>query len=78
MINLRRKGNFKRPAETRGKFNIGKTIKKDQKKFLVEMLLGIGKLILSFQEELMEKQKAIIELLSKFPKELVKTITCDR
>ncbi len=28
---LRRKGNFKRPAETRGKFNIGKTIKKRPK-----------------------------------------------
>ena len=26
--NLRIKGTFKRPAETRGKFNIGKTIKK--------------------------------------------------
>lgn len=28
---LRRKGKFKRPAETRGKFNIGKTIKKRPK-----------------------------------------------
>ena len=31
MENLRRKGTFKRPAETRGKFNIGKTIKKRPK-----------------------------------------------
>ena len=31
MQNLRRKGTFKRPAETRGKFNIGKTIKKRPK-----------------------------------------------
>ena len=28
---LRRKGKFKRPAETRGRFNIGKTIKKRPK-----------------------------------------------
>ncbi len=28
---LRRKGNFKRPAETRGRFNLGKTIKKRPK-----------------------------------------------
>ena len=31
MQNLTRKGTFKRPAETRGKFNIGKTIKKRPK-----------------------------------------------
>lgn len=31
ITHLRRKGKFKRPAETRGKFNIGKTIKKRPK-----------------------------------------------
>lgn len=31
MKKLRRKGKFKRPQETRGRFNIGKTIKKRPK-----------------------------------------------
>ena len=31
IIHLRRKGSFKRPAETRGRFNLGKTIKKRPK-----------------------------------------------
>lgn len=109
MINLRRKGNFKRPAETRGKFNIGKTIKKRPKEVFNRNTFGhweadtvvsgridgkakssycfvtlaerksrlyVCKHISDRKEETVTK--AIVELLSKFPKELVKTITCDR
>lgn len=46
---LRRKGKFKRPAETRGRFNIGKTIKKGLKKYIKEILSVIGKLIQLFR-----------------------------
>ncbi len=52
---LRRKGNFKRPAETRGKFNIGKTIKKRPKEVYKGMSLDIGKLIQLFQGGKMER-----------------------
>lgn len=55
MQNLRRKGTFKRPAETRGKFNIGKTIKKRPKKFISEIHMDIGKQILLYLAEKMEK-----------------------
>ena len=37
---LRRKGNFRRPAETRGKFNIGKTIKKRPKEVFKRKTFG--------------------------------------
>lgn len=47
---LRRKGKFKRPAETRGKFNLGKTIKKGLRKYTKEIHLDIGKLTPLFQE----------------------------
>ena len=106
---LRRKENFKRPAETRGKFNIGKTIKKRPKEVFGRNAFGhqeadtvvsgridgkakssycfvtlaerksrlyVCKHISDRKEETVTK--AIIELLSKFPKELVKTITCNR
>lgn len=46
---LRRKGKFKRPAETRGKFNLGKTIKKGLRKYTKEIHLDIGKLTQLFQ-----------------------------
>ncbi len=106
---LRRKGKFKRPAETRGRFNIGKTIKKRPKEIYKRNELGHweadtvvsgriqGKALSSWcfvtlaerksrlyickhipdrKEETVTK--AIIELLSRYPDELVKTITCDR
>lgn len=109
MQNLRRKGKFKRPAEKRGKFNIGKTIKKRPKEVYNRNTFGhweadtvesgridhqrkskycfvtlaerksrfyICKLLPDRKEE--SVTKAIIELLSEFPQELVKTITCDR
>lgn len=109
MKKLRRKGKFKRPAEKRGKFNIGKTIKKRPKEVYNRNTFGhweadavesgridhqrkskycfvtlaerksrlyICKLLPDRKEE--NVTKAIIELLSKFPQELVKTITCDR
>ena len=106
---LRRKGKFKRPAETRGKFNIGKTIKKRPKEVYKRTTFGhweadtvesgriahqrkskycfvtlaerksrlyLCKLLPDRKEE--NVAQAIIELLSQFPPELVKTITCDR
>lgn len=106
---LRRKGNFKRPAETRGKFNVGKSIKKRPKEVYKRNTFGhweadtvvsgrkngkllssccfvtlaerksrlyIAKHIADRREETVTK--AIVELLSQYPKELVKTITCDR
>lgn len=109
MQNLRRKGKFKRPSEKRGKFNIGKTIKKRPKEVYSRNAFGhweadtvesgridhqrkskycfvtlaerksrfyICKLLPDRKEE--NVTKAIIELLSEFPQELVKTITCDR
>ncbi len=38
MTRLKRKGKFKRLAETRGRFNIGKTIKNDQRNFIRDIL----------------------------------------
>lgn len=109
MQNLRRRGKFKRPSEKRGKFNIGKTIKKRPKEVYSRNAFGhweadtvesgridhqrkskycfvtlaerksrfyICKLLPDRKEE--NVTKAIIELLSEFPQELVKTITCDR
>lgn len=107
---LRRKGKFKRPAETRGRFNLGKTIKKRPKEVYKRNTFGhweadtvvSGKLnnctlkskycfvslaerktrlylvkwIPNRKEETVTN--AIIELLKDFPKEAVKTITCDR
>lgn len=106
---LRRKGKFKRPAEKRGKFNIGKTIKQRPKSVYNRKELGhweadtvesgrmdhkrkskycfvtlaerksrlyIAKLIPDKSAK--NVTKAIIELLSEFSKELIKTITCDR
>ncbi|BCR35456.1 IS30 family transposase [Mariniplasma anaerobium] len=106
---LRRKGKFKRPAETRGRFNIGKTIKKRPKEVYKRHTLGhweadtVESGRVNFQRKskycfvtLAERKSrlylvkllpdrtsenvtaAIIELLSQFPPELVKTITCDR
>lgn len=106
---LRRKGNFQRPAETRGKFNIGKTIKKRPKEVYKRSTFGHweadtvvsgrknGKALSSYCFVTLAERKsrlyiakhvpdrkeetvtnAIIELLSQYPKELVKTITCDR
>lgn len=46
MKNLRRKGKFKRPAETRGKFNDGgRTLKNVLKKSIKEKILVIGRAI---------------------------------
>lgn len=106
---LRRKGKFKRPAETRGKFNIGKTIKKRPKSVYKRNELGhweadtvvsgkydnklkssycfvtlverksrycIAKQIPNRKAETVTK--AIIELLSDLPDDLVLSITCDR
>lgn len=109
MKKLRRKGKFKRPAETRGRFNIGKTIKKRPKEVYKRNTFGhweadtvesgrfnhqrkskycfltlaerksrlyLVKLIPDRTSE--NVTKAMLELLSQFPSELVKTITCDR
>lgn len=109
MKKLRRKGKFKRPQETRGRFNIGKGIKKRPKsvykrndfghweadtvesgrtghqrksKFCFVTLaerksrLYLAKLVPNKSQEIVTE--AIIELLSKFPSDFVKTITCDR
>lgn len=107
---LRRQGKFKRPAETRGKFNIGKTIRKRPKEVYNRYNFGhweadtvvsgkadnytlkskycfvtlaerktrlyLCKWIPDRKEETVTK--AIIELLEQFPKNAVKTITCDR
>ncbi len=109
MTQLRRKGKFKRPAETRGRFNIGKTIKKRPKEVYKRETIGhweadtVESGRVNFQRKskycfvtLAERKSrlylvkllpdrtsenvtaAIIELLSQFPQELVKTITCDR
>ena len=109
MQNLRRKGTFKRPAETRGKFNIGKTIKKRPKEVYKQNTYGHweadtvvsgrknGKALSSYCFVTLAERKsrlyiakhipdrkdetvtnAIIELLKEYPKDLVKTITCDR
>jgi IS30 family transposase len=40
MTKLRRKGKFKRPQETRGRFNIGKTIKKRPKEVYTRQTIG--------------------------------------
>lgn len=110
ITHLRRQGRFKRPAETRGKFNLGKTIKKRPKEVFKRNTFGhweadtvvsekidnytlkskycfvslaerktrlyLVKWIPDRKEETVTK--AIIELLKDFPKEAVKTITCDR
>jgi IS30 family transposase len=109
MKKLRRKGEYKRPAEKRGKFNIGKTIAKRPKHIYKRKELGhweadtvesgrvnnipkssycfvtlaerksrlyLAKLLPDRKAETVKK--AIIELLSPFPKEMRKTITCDR
>ena len=107
---LRRQGKFKRPAETRGRFNIGKTIKKRPKEVYNRNNFGhweadtvvSGKLdnrtlkskycfvslaerktrlyLVKWIPDRTEETvtNAIIELLQKFPKDAVKTITCDR
>lgn len=107
---LRRKGKFKRPAETRGRFNIGKTIKKRPKEIYKRkdyghweadtvvsgkfsnhelkskccfVTLAERKSRLYLVKHIKDRKdetvtNAIIELLSVYPKELVKTITCDR
>jgi transposase, IS30 family len=109
MTKLRRKGKFKRPQETRGRFNIGKTIKKRPKDVFKRKTIGhweadtvesgrigsqrkskycfvtllerksriyIAKLLPDRTE--INVTKAIIEVLSGFPNDQVKTITCDR
>lgn len=107
---LRRQGKFKRPAETRGRFNIGKTIKKRPKEVYNRNNFGhweadtvvSGKLdnrtlkskycfvslaerktrlyLVKWIPDRTEETvtNAIIELLKNFPKDAVKTITCDR
>lgn len=109
MKKLRRKGKFKRPQETRGRFNIGKKINKRPKEVYKRKTLGhwevdtvesgrikhkrkskfcfvtlaerksrqyIAKLLPNRTEPIVTA--AIIELLSEYPSDLVKTITCDR
>lgn len=109
MTKLRRKGKFKRPQETRGRFNIGKTIKKRPKDVHKRKVIGhweadtvesgrvghtrkskycfvtlierksriyIAKLLPDRTQE--NVTRAIIEILSQYPKDYVKTITCDR
>lgn len=106
---LRRKGKMSGIKETRGKFNVGKTIKKRPKEIYKRKTFGhweadtvvsgkndrelkskycfvtlaerksrlyLAKHIPDRKEETVTK--AIVELLSQFPKEFVKTITCDR
>ena len=109
MTKLRRKGKFKRPAETRGRFNIGKRISKRPKEVYKRTTIGHWEadtvesgrinhqrkskycfvtlaerksrlyLVKLLPDRTSERvTEAIIELLSQFPKHLVKTITCDR
>lgn len=102
---LRRKGKSSKTSETRGKFNIGKTIKQRPTEVYTRKTLGHweadtvvsgsgnGKSVIVtiverksriLHTKLLLNRKhdnvtdAIIEILSVYPKELVKTITVDR
>lgn len=96
MKKLRRKGKFKRPQETRGRFNIGKTIKKRPKSVYKREEIGhIRKssyclvtlverksrytlsMVLPNRREVLVTP-AIINMMSKLPSYIVKTITCNR
>jgi len=102
---LRRKGKSRGNKETRGKFNLGKSIRKREKAIYKRkefghweadtVVSGRGKSKVCFATIAERKTrfyiavkmpnrnadtmaKAIIEALSEFPSEAVKTITCDR
>lgn len=106
---LRRKGKMTDKKETRGKFNIGKRIKKRPKEVYKRETFGhweadtvvSGRNDRTYKSKacfvtLAERKsrlylckhvpdrreenvtKAIVEILSRFPNDLVKTITCDR
>lgn len=102
---LRRKGKSRGKKETRGKFNLGKTIRKRDKSVYKRLefghweadtvVSGRGKSKACFATLAERKTryyiavkmpnrnadtmaKAIIAMLSEFPDEAVKTITCDR
>lgn len=80
MNNLRRKGKFKRPSETRGKFNDkGRTIRKSKYCFvtLAERKSRYYIAILVENRKSENVTPAIINALKEFPKDLVKTITFD-
>lgn len=109
MRRLRRKGRFKRPQETRGRFNVGTSIRKRPREVykrtevghweadtvesgrighvrkssfcLVTLVERKARFTLSMvlpnrKEETVTP--AIIKLFSTLPKDMVKTITCDR
>lgn len=109
MKKLRRKGKFKRPQEKRGRFNIGKTIRKRPREVYKRSTYGHwevdtvesgrfghqrkSKFCFVTLAERKSRQylalqvpnksekvvtEAIIKLLSSYPSNLVKTITCDR
>jgi len=102
---LRRKGKNHLGKETRGKFNLGKSIRKRDKSVYKRqeighweadtVVSGLGKSKACFATLAERKTryyiamkipnrkaetmaKAVIEMLNTYPKELVKTITCDR
>lgn len=102
---LRRKGKSHKRKETRGKFNLGKSIRKRDKSVYKRIeaghweadtvVSGQGKSKVCFATIIERKTRfylamkipnrhadtmanAIITMLSEFPQELVKTITCDR
>ena len=61
MKSLRRKGNFKRPSEKRGKFNDrGRSIKKEIKVYIKEQNMDIGKEILQNLGDLTIREKVNI------------------
>ena len=102
---LRRKGKTRNGKETRGKYNVGKSIRKREKSVysrkiaghweLDTVVSGQGKSTACFATFAERKtrfyiavkipdrraatmENAVVETLSRFPQELVKTITCDR
>ena len=102
---LRRKGKTHAGKETRGKYNLGKSIRKRDKSVYSRkeaghweadtVVSGLGKSKACFATLAERKtrfyivvkipdrkastmENAIVEALSRYPKELVKTITCDR
>ena len=102
---LRRKGKTRNGKETRGKYNVGKSIRKREKSVysrkiaghweLDTVVSGQGKSTACFatfaerktrfyiavkipDRRVATMENAVVETLSRFPQELVKTITCDR
>ena len=102
---LRRKGKSHLGKETRGKYNLGKSIRKREKSVYKRkeaghweadtVVSGLGKSKVCFATLVERKTRfymalkipdrkadtmaaAVVKMLSQYPSELVKTITCDR